>query len=99
MVLTDERVEGYGQHWNVHLCDTMGADPGFWCFSFWCPCCVMYKQRKRINPEFPEGYLCCNGVYCGECSWLGGPELCQMCPRTCLVTESILCCWCSIFAN
>ena len=99
MVLKEEVVENYHEHWKVHLLETFSVAPGYWCFSCWCPCWAMYSQRKRINPEFPDNYLCCNGLYCGECSWLGGPGLCQKCPRTCLVTESIFCCWCAIFAN
>jgi hypothetical protein len=93
MVLEDN-LEVRDGHWAVPLWKTCCTVPDLFLLAFACPVCVTYDHRYRLLGGDMSRYVCCGGMICSQCECLGGPELCQKCPRCCLVTEIALFSWC-----
>lgn len=81
------RGKAYQRLWETDLMGTMGASPGFCCYSIFCSWCASYQLRRRALYGDMSRYICCAGYLpcsgrCGESS----------CPSFCLCME-VFCCF------
>lgn len=77
----------YVQYWQVPLCKTCTARPGFCCYALWCSWCASWQNRKQALHGDLDRYICCNGAC--PCSGRCGEK---SCPGFCLCLE-VWCCF------
>eukprot|EP00996_Jenningsia_fusiforme_P003775 NODE_4571_length_791_cov_30.629380_g4230_i0.p1 GENE.NODE_4571_length_791_cov_30.629380_g4230_i0~~NODE_4571_length_791_cov_30.629380_g4230_i0.p1 ORF type:complete len:227 (+),score=45.34 NODE_4571_length_791_cov_30.629380_g4230_i0:72-683(+) len=87
--------EEFRNTWASTMWQAPCKNPGNFCFSFFCPWCSAWSQRKQLLLGNLDNYVCCAGIF-GSCS----EKLTKCFPGSCgLLTEVCCCLGCAVHGN